>query len=360
MVMIFERNKVVDNYSFDYRKLTGNTTKSDSIDLLFKRENSKATYFNPVVKRTEIVNSLLTFNNNSDDFILDKIKGKGNYELNERNEVAQGIVFPQDTLNKKNKLILGDSYKIGEGIFQLDNLEKFNLELSSSETDLVKPYFTTEQIQRYYTKPTHSTWLIYTDSSFKKPESMNNYPNLKQHLDKYTQVITSDNKPYGLHRARDERFFKGEKIIVQRKCVGHPSFSYADFDTYVSATFYVIKSDSINHKYLLGLLNSKLIEFWLKKKGKMQGDNFQLDKEPLLDIPICKPTEKEQFSIINFIEEILTSKKENIDSSTTALEHKIDELVFKLYDLTYPEVLVVCPDFWLSEEEYEQINLTDF
>jgi len=186
---------------------------------------------------------------------------------------------------------------------------------------------------------------------------MNNYPNLKQHLDVFSEVITSDNKPYGLHRAREERFFKGEKIIVQRKCVGHPSFSYADFDTYVSATFYVIKSDIINHKYLLGLLNSKLIEFWLKKKGKMQGDNFQLDKEPLLDIPIHKSTEKEQFSIINYVDQILTSKQANPQSPTTALERKIDEMVFKLYDLTYAEVLVVCPDFWLSEGEYEEVRV---
>jgi hypothetical protein len=358
MVMIFEKNKTIDNYCFDYRKLAGNTTKNDSIDLLFRRENSKATYLNPIVKRKEIVNSLLTFNNNSDDFILDKIKSKGDYELNERNEVAQGIVLPQDTLNRKNKLILGNSYKIGEGIFQLNNLEKSNLKLSKDETKLVKPYFTTEQIHRYYTSHTNSTWLIYTDSSFKKPESMNYYPNLKQHLDKYAKVITSDNKPYGLHRAREERFFKGEKIIVQRKCVGHPSFSYADFDTYVSATFYVIKSNSINHKYLLGLLNSKLIEFWLKKKGKMQGDNFQLDKEPLLDIPIHKPTEKEQSVIIDYIDKILVAKKGDIETNTTALEHQIDELVYKLYDLTYAEVQVVEDGkFWLSEEEYEKIDI---
>jgi len=33
------------------------------------------------------------------------------------------------------------------------------------------------------------------------------------------------------------------------------------------------------------------------------------------------------------------------------------KLVFKLYDLTYEEVLVVCPDFWLSEEEYEKVKI---
>ena len=39
-------------------------------------------------------------------------------------------------------------------------------------------------------------------------------------------------------------------------------------------------------KYLIALLNSKLIKFWLKNKGKMQGNNFQIDKEPILEIPI--------------------------------------------------------------------------
>lgn len=38
-------------------------------------------------------------------------------------------------------------------------------------------------------------------------------------------------------------------------------------------------------------------------------------------------------------------------------ERQTDELVLKLYDLTYEEVLVVCPDFWLSEQEYERVEI---
>ena len=49
----------------------------------------------------------------------------------------------------------------------------------------------------------------------------------------------------------------------------------------------MIQTDRVNLKYLTGLLNSKLIEFWLKNKGKMQGANYQLDKEPLQQIPYC-------------------------------------------------------------------------
>ena len=114
------------------------------------------------------------------------------------------------------------------------------------------------------------------------------YSNLKNHLDKFKNVLTSDNKPYGLHRAREERFFKGKKILSIRKAV-EPTFTYIEFDSYVSQSYYLIQTDKIDLKALVVILNSKIIKFWLKYKGKMKGDIFQIDKEPLLSIPISKP-----------------------------------------------------------------------
>ena len=89
------------------------------------------------------------------------------------------------------------------------------------------------------------------------------------YLDRFAKIITSSNYPYGLHRAREESFFQKEKIIVQRKCPDRPIFTYANFDTYVSATFFLIQTQRVNLKFLTALLNSKLIAFWLKNKGKM-------------------------------------------------------------------------------------------
>ncbi|MGN0068014.1 MAG: hypothetical protein ACI38V_10560 [Bacteroides sp.] len=37
---------------------------------------------------------------------------------------------------------------------------------------------------------------------------------------------------------------------------------------------------------MTGILNSKLIAFWLNHKGKMQGEIYQIDKEPLTKIPL--------------------------------------------------------------------------
>ena len=335
MVMLFSKDEKTDNYSFDYRKLRGDTKLTDALDLLSKNKNNKAEYLLPKIIRKQFKNSFLTFSTN--DAILDKISSNAIF-LTEK-EIAQGIVFPQDFLNKKNQMILGSNFFIGEGIFGLSENEKNNLNLNEKELELIKPYYTTEQIHLYYSNPQNKLWLIYTGSYFKNPNSMNSYPNLKRHLDRFSAVITSDNKPYGLHRAREERFFKGEKIIALRKCVGRPSFSYSDFDCYVSATFYVIQTNRINLKYLTGLLNSKLVAFWLKNKGKMQGDNYQLDKEPLRGIPIHTSSKNTQLIIAKLVDYIIYLKGVNrkISDDTTneslvsMFEKVIDAIIYELY-----------------------------
>ena len=189
--------------------------------------------------------------------------------------------------------------------------------------------------------------MIYTDSSFKHPSSIKPYPYIKAHLDKFRKVITSDNWPYGLHRARDERFFKGEKIIAVRKC-SEPAFTYTDFDCYVSATFYVIKTERINLKYLTAILNSKLVAFWLRNKGKMQGNNYQIDKEPLLAVPIYKPSNQDQKAIIALVDQILFTINGDDYANNPATQAKVEELerqndkmVYELYGLTPEEIAVV-------------------
>lgn len=92
-------------------------------------------------------------------------------------------------------------------------------------------------------------------------------------------------------------------------------------------------------KFLTAIFNSKLIAFWLRHKGKMQGNNFQIDKEPLLSIPIVKPEKDQQMPIINLIDKILAKKE--CAKDTDDEEQKIDQLVCKLYDLTPEEIKIV-------------------
>lgn len=336
MIMLFEKNQTMDNYGLDYRILMEDATKEDMLALLNKQIR-RTTYRTQKFSRTKFANKLFTFSES--DVIFEKISENKVYFQDD--EVAQGIVFPQDFLDKKGAAKLEYKFPIGSGIFGLSYDEKNKLGLSDNEKRIIKPYFTTEQIGRYYTIPSNSKWLIYTDSSFKQVNSMDNYPHIKAHLDQFIDIITSSNKPYGLHRCRKEKFFQGEKIISLRKCVERPCFSYSDFDCYVTQTFFSIKTSRWDMKFLTGVLNSKLVEFWLRHKGKMQGSNFQVDKEPLQGIPLPIVESSQQQSIIEIVEKILAAKKANPQADTSAEEKEIDRLVYALYGLTEEEIKVV-------------------
>jgi adenine-specific DNA-methyltransferase len=323
----------IDKTFLDYFLQSAGQTKHDNFEKLqfdFVPANYKDGY--------------ITFANDENDSILKKIQGLEHILLTEK-EVAQGMVFPQDFLNKKNATKLGGGFKLGEGIFALNNIELKSLELNDAEVNLVKPYFNSEQFNRYYANSENEFWMIYTDSSFKNPKTILPYPNIKKHLDRFENIITSDNKPYGLHRAREEKFFKNEKVIVQRKCAGRPVFTYANFDTYVSATFYLIQTERVNLKYLTALLNSKLIAFWLKNKGKMQGNNYQIDKEPLLEIPIAV-TDKEQTvaTLVDYILLVHQPREEQLikyignDLIIHSFEEVIDQVMYELYFGNEPEM----------------------
>ncbi|EAL8128634.1 class I SAM-dependent DNA methyltransferase [Campylobacter coli] len=345
MIMSFQKTKPPKNYEFHFAKITTQTPiYEDALSLLKneKTQNNEILKINLTPKK--FIDKTLNFTKSDYEELFNKIQKYGKFYLEEK-EVANGIHPHYDFINNRINSNHNFAFKIGQGIFGLSEEEKEKLKLTKLENNLVKPYYDTQNFLKFFFKKNNHQWLIYTNSSFKNPNSMDDYPNLKKHLDKFQNVITSDNKPYGLHRARDEKFFTGSpRIVALRKCVGEPKFSYVDFDCYVSATFYVIKTQRINVKYLTAILNSKLVAFWLKHKGKMQGNNYQIDKEPLLNIPIVDTNSKNKKladELINLVDEILKAKEQNKNANTQELENKINSLVYKLYNLTEEEIKII-------------------
>ncbi len=348
MIYVVKKTTPREKYTTNYARLLVDNIDKTFLDYFLQsdantiHENFERLNFEFVP--ASYADGYITFANDTNDYILKKIQGIQHIKLLEK-EVAQGIVFPQDFLNKKSAEKLGEGFKVGNGVFALNATELKSLQLSKNEEGIIKPYFTTEQFKRFYAKNENDYWLIYTDSSFKKQETINHYPNIKRHLDKFAKVITSDNYPYGLHRAREERFFKNEKIIVQRKCPGRPIFTYANFDTYVSATFFLIQTERANLKYLTALLNSKLVAFWLRSKGKMQGNNYQIDKEPLLEIPIAL-SDKQQIiaTLVDYILLVHQPRKEQLikyigdDLIIHSFDEVIDQAFYEIYFGAEPEM----------------------
>ena len=338
MILLFRNEAVAATYSFDLRRLNkAGSTFEDVEQLLAGLPNEGLQYLCPGFDRDRFASATYNFATDGNEQVLDWILQRSNFRFEPKPEIAVGIDVHQDFVNKKAAEILDGKAEVGEGIFILSDAERAALLLEKDESDFVRPFFTTDELGRYAANEKNKYWVIYTGSEFKNPAAMNPYPALKQHLDRFREVITSDNAPYGLHRTRDERFFKGEKIISLRKCA-IPTFTYTNFDCYVSQTFNVIKTPRLNQLYLTGLLNSTVVTFWLRHRGKMQGHLFQVDKEPLLGIPIYQPLKVQQELIAGVVKAVIVCKHAGNENAANAarFEQLINGLIYELY---FPEPL---------------------
>ncbi|KUY33793.1 type II restriction-modification enzyme [Campylobacter jejuni HB-CJGB-QYT] len=208
MIMQFQKIKPPKNYEFHFAKITTQTPiYEDAINLLKneKTQNNEILKINLTPKK--FIDKTLNFTKSDYEELFNKIQKYGKFYLEEK-EVANGIHPHYDFINNRINSNHNFAFKIGQGIFGLSEEEKEKLKLTKLENNLVKPYYDTQNFLKFFFKKNNHQWLIYTNSSFKNPNSMDDYPNLKKHLDKFQNVITSDNKPYGLHRARDEKFLQ--------------------------------------------------------------------------------------------------------------------------------------------------------
>lgn len=348
--MVFVLNKDTDapSYVVNYGKLLNNDADQEILSNFLRgfKEIVTADYekYNVKINRTEFIDSYIKFIRSGICNILDSIVKAGTVFLAD-DEIFSGIDVMQDFLTKSHMETLKGDFVVGQGIFALSDLEKRQIKWNANELSFIKPYYTTKEINRYYASTNNKYWIIYTGADVNN--KIKSYPNIKKHLDRFQKVITSVNKPYGLHRTRVEGIFLGEKIFSIRKCA-RPSFSLVNFPCYVSRAFLIIKTMKIDLKTLLAILNSRLMQFWLLNKGKLQGNQFQVDKVPLMSMPLVVPKQSEQICLAELVENII-GKTETADYQTNSVkqakvkeyEREIDQMVYKLYGLTKEEIEVV-------------------
>lgn len=339
MILIAEKKSDLQNYKFEYRAIESDLASlKDAFSLLSGIPSEKYSIAKPEFSRSMLASALFIFNSSEREHILTKIKSNQNFYLDSRNEVAQGIVPNPDVVNSRNIQKLESSdVNVGDGVFVID-IGSFN-HLELSEKKYIKPVHEPYLVDRYKLGNNDKEIIYITKSNY-----ANDAPTLIKHLARFRPIMEErrENKNgrldfCHLHWPRDEEFFeKGAKILSVRKC-SRPTFIYTEKESYVMMSFNVIKSNRINLKYLTALLNSKLIEFWLKYKGKMQGFNFQVDKEPILDIPIHKPEKTIVFEIL--VDYIITVLQDDININphvpnshiAKLFEEVIDAMVMELY-----------------------------
>ena len=109
-----------------------------------------------------------------------------------------------------------------------------------------------------------------------------------------------------------------------------------------------------NPKFLLGLLNSRLMSFWFEHKfGKLSRGIFpQFKINELASFPIPCSTEEQQSKLITLVDQMLETQsrlqqafsdedKKLLEQRAAIIDKQIDNMVYKLYGLTEDEVKIV-------------------
>ncbi len=143
---------------------------------------------------------------------------------------------------------------------------------------------------------------------------------------------------------REEKFFKEPKILLQalrNKSLKRRLVAVYDDEKYYNAhnlaNIISKRNSEYDLKYILGIFNSQLINTWYKDHFP----NVNINPSDFREIPIKKASTNKQESLIKLVEKILSVKKDNPTTDTSKLEKQIDELVYKLYDLTEEEIKII-------------------
>ncbi|MFH1048934.1 MAG: N-6 DNA methylase [Patescibacteria group bacterium] len=330
MIFAFEKKKSSEKYTIDYLKIVDkNIAENKLINDIFGRKTKIK------IEPSKLIGGNITFAETESNLIFDKTKSKKNFELTEK-EVGQGIVAAPDKYF----------------------LEKNAVFYNKDEQKFLKRFYTASG---KYKSGESTNYIFYISDKNFSDKKIKNYPNIEKHFKQFKKNLKEAKIKYGtpdkpyfyLHREREEKFFNdGPKIICGVR-VKYPSFYYTEEEYYGSRALNFIKTERINLKYLTGILNSKLIFFWLKNKGKQLGDLLQIDKGPLMEIPICISNIEQQKQIILLVDKMLQLNKElrktpensnkwnSIKEEIAKTDKKIDEEVYKLYGLEEEEVEII-------------------
>jgi adenine-specific DNA-methyltransferase len=117
-------------------------------------------------------------------------------------------------------------------------------------------------------------------------------------------------------------------------------FSFDENGYIPEATLFFMVGENL--KFLLGILNSKLSEWYFDKISTTTGmGTNRWKKYKIEQLPIKKISENAQAPFIEKVDEILALKKADPAADTSTLEAEIDRMVYDLYELTEEEIAIV-------------------
>jgi len=249
----------------------------------------------------------------------------------------------------------------------------------SIEKNILKPVVKGEHIQRYETDLSGNLWIIYPyrigengkATILSQEELISQYPKAWIYLTKYRKTLGArDNGVwakrkdwYAYARSQNIGTFLTPKFLVPYMTKRlRADFNYDGLLFFVNITtggYGLRVTNSENPKYLLGLINSKLLDYCIKQMtNRFHGGYFAINKQAIERLPykiinFSDPADAARHArMVKLVEGMLAlhkrqadarlpQEKEMLQRQIQATDGQIDRLVYELYGLTEEEIKIV-------------------
>ncbi|PZX52798.1 N-6 DNA methylase [Algoriphagus ratkowskyi] len=289
-------------------------------ELVFEDANVHTTLvFAKKITKTEFM-QFYTYNDNESLKLVDLVNGYTFCELERVNQSNKWVIansVNQIIINKIHidSKFLGDICEIEKGSTSGKNsvftIDYEYAEMAHFENELLRKNVKNGDINRY-SFVERGNYLIYTDNN----TELENFPNINFYLNQFKDELSSRNEAakgiyswFRLERPRDKALFDShEKLIVPYRAVNN-RFAYDNqqfFNDGGDIRILVLKANvEFSMKYLLALLNSKLLDWFYGFIGKSKGASREYFNKPLSEIPIKIVSANQQGNIIELVDSIM-------------------------------------------------------
>lgn len=249
----------------------------------------------------------------------------------------------------KDSISLGDISTIEKGSTSgKNNVFTISCDLAVKmqfEKEILRKNVKNGDIDRYAIR-NRENCLIYVDNHTEIEKFPIAFAYLESHkvaLKERNEVANGLYPWYRLERPRNKAIFDAkEKIVVPYRAENN-RFAYDDaqyFNDGGDIRAIVINDKEFSIKYVLAILNSKLMDWFYGYIGKPKGKAREYFNKPLALIPIRKIPEAQQETYIALVDKILDVKQKG-GEDTRSYEAEIDLLIYALYGLTDDEIAIV-------------------
>lgn len=148
----------------------------------------------------------------------------------------------------------------------------------------------------------------------------------------------------GIANPRNPKFFKGERLLIRE--ITNPSIYAAvtSEEAYNDpAVIIVLDNSKYNIYYLAAIMNSKLATFYHFNNSPKAGKGAfpKILVKDIKDFPVSFGTTDENNKLIELVKKIQNIKQENISADISNLENIMNNMIYKIYDLTDEEIKII-------------------